>query len=530
MIHTRKKRIVLFMPHRADPAEGVRVSPDLLPLELLQIASFPVQEGYEVVLVDAMVHEDYLARVLEACDGALLFASSCILGYQVTHGAEVARAVRQRYPELPIAWGGWFPSVQPELYLREGLADIVGIGQGELTFWDIVQAVDHGTPLEDVAGACVLRDGQPFYTDYRPVVGFDGFAPTPWELLDYEAYVQLQNNPGHSKLRHRLPDPQALHGKELRMFSYFSSFGCPEPCSFCCSPEITGRRWKAIGGRQLFDELEACRERFNFNLVRFQDANFGVAEKRSNEYCEALVEAGSPYHWNATYEIETLARYKESSCDLMEEAKCHLVILGAEAGSKEQQDRIKKKIDLDHNLALALGRLYDRGITTGTTWIIGYPGEDRESMLATIDMAASMKHRFPGSASDIFPFRPIPGSEDFRLALDHGYNPPRTLEAWGDCLEYKLEVDDTPLPDDILWRWRRYGSTSSFYDGLVKEGSGTVRKLMQRISGWRLKHGIYTFPIEQKLFDVYVRMTGQTQTDQIELDRTSGITPHAAQS
>lgn len=30
-------------------------------------------------------------------------------------------------------------------------------------------------------------------------------------------------------------------------------------------------------------------------------------------------------------------------------------------------------------------------------------------------------------------------------------------------------------------------------------------------AGWRLKSGNYKFPIEQKLFDMYVRMTGQTQ-------------------
>ena len=48
-----KKRIVLFLPHRADPAQGVRVSADLLPLELLQIAAFPDKEGYEVVIIDA---------------------------------------------------------------------------------------------------------------------------------------------------------------------------------------------------------------------------------------------------------------------------------------------------------------------------------------------------------------------------------------------------------------------------------------------------------------------------------------------
>ena len=50
MIHpTRKKRIVLFLPHRADPTRGEIFSADLLPLELLQIATGPVADGYEVV-------------------------------------------------------------------------------------------------------------------------------------------------------------------------------------------------------------------------------------------------------------------------------------------------------------------------------------------------------------------------------------------------------------------------------------------------------------------------------------------------
>ena len=63
--------------------------------------------------------------------------------------------------------------------------------------------------------------------------------------------------------------------------------------------------------------------------------------------------------------------------DRLRDANCHLVILGAEAGSNEQQTRIKKFIDVEKNVELALRKIYDRGIQTGTTWIIGYPGEDR---------------------------------------------------------------------------------------------------------------------------------------------------------
>jgi len=252
----RRRRIVLFLPHRADPTRGETFSADLLPLELLQIATGPVAEGFEVVLIDAMIEPDYLAKVLEACDGALLFASSCILGYQVYDGYVVAKAVRERHPKLPILWGGWFPSVIPEMYLDAGIADAVGIGQGELTFLEACQAIESGADLASVPGLALKRDGRLVYTAHREVVGFEKFHPVPWHLLEYEKYAELQVKPTHMKVRHRFPLPgKWTVDNPPRGFSHFSSFGCPEPCTFCCSPMVTGRRWKAIPGKQLAEEI-----------------------------------------------------------------------------------------------------------------------------------------------------------------------------------------------------------------------------------------------------------------------------------
>jgi hypothetical protein len=103
-----------------------------------------------------------------------------------------------------------------------------------------------------------------------------------------------------------------------------------------------------------------------------------------------------------------------------------------------------------------------------------------------------------------------------------------TLDEWGGCLEYKYELNDTQLPEEVIRRWRRYGVTSTFYDGLAKEGSGFIREFMRRVSGWRLKNNRYEVPIEHKLFHTYVKMTGQrTTADVMKLDQTSGVTPHA---
>ena len=268
----QKKKIVLFLPHRADPKRGEMFSADLLPLELLQIASGPVAEGYEVVMLDAMIEENYIEKVLEACDGALCFASSCILGYQVYDGYVVAKAVRERYPDLPIIWGGWFPSVTPEMYLDENIADAVCIGQGEIAFLEIVQALESGEDLANLPGLAVRRDGRTVYTDHREVVNFDKFHPVPWHLLEYERYTELQLRPTQKKVRHRFPLPgHWTPDNPPRAFSHFSSFGCPEPCTFCCSPAVTGRRWKAIPGKQLAEEIAELQDRFKFDVLRFQD-------------------------------------------------------------------------------------------------------------------------------------------------------------------------------------------------------------------------------------------------------------------
>ncbi|MEM7310895.1 MAG: radical SAM protein [Planctomycetota bacterium] len=509
MIQQRKKKIVLFLPHRADPTRGEAFSADLLPLELLQIASGPVADGHEVVMVDAMVDPDYIERVLEACDGALCFASSCILGYQVYDGYVVAKAVRERYPDLPIIWGGWFPSVIPELYLDHGIADAVGIGQGELTFREVVQALDCGENLASVPGLVIKRGGKIIQTDHREVVGFDKLERVPWELLDYEKYAELQVKPTKLKVRHRFPLPgKWTPDNPPRGFSYFSSFGCPEPCTFCCSPLVTGRRWKAVQGKQLAEEIAELQQRFKFDVLRFQDANFGVAEKRTKEFCQHMVELDVPIHWNGTIEIETIMRYKEDTLDLLEASKCHLLWLGAEAGTKEMQEHIKKKIKIDH-IPQAIGKLANRNIVPGTFWIIGYPGEDRNSMAETLRQASVVKHAYPIAGSEVYPFRPIPGTEDFDRAIKLGYEPPKDFDEWGKCFEYKYNAQNTPLPEDIRETWRHYNNTAAIYDMHVTEGPLWMRKMLSKIAGWRLKNAQYTFPIEQKLYDVYVRLTGQ---------------------
>jgi hypothetical protein len=132
-------------------------------------------------------------------------------------------------------------------------------------------------------------------------------------------------------------------------------------------------------------------------------------------------------------------------------------------------------------------------------------------MESTLKMAAAIKHRYPIAGSEVYPFRPIPGTVDFDKAIALGYQPPKDFHDWGMCFEYKYNSHNTPLPASVRETWRLYNNTAAIYDKHITEGPRWMRNLLSKAAGWRLKNSAYGFPIEQKLFDIYVRATGQTQ-------------------
>src|SRR5262249_57563495 len=133
----------------------------------------------------------------------------------------------------------------------------VAVGQGEITFGEYLQAVENGTPLEKVEGLALKRDGQLVFTGRRATVHLNELPEPSFHLIDLQKYYELQKRTAKfgNRVRNRLPPPHHLVNKPFRGFSYFSSFGCPEPCSFCCSPEIAGRRWVALDAPVLVDRL-----------------------------------------------------------------------------------------------------------------------------------------------------------------------------------------------------------------------------------------------------------------------------------
>src|SRR5690349_7422471 len=91
---------------------------------------------------------------------------------------------------------------------------------------------------------------------------------------------------------------------------------------------------------------------------------------------------------------------------------------------------IGKPIHDDDNVLGAM-ELDKRGICSSLTYIIGYPGEPKESMLATIDQCRRVHVACPRSRATVWPFRPIPGTAMWDQSIEQGFVPPTRLEEFG---------------------------------------------------------------------------------------------------
>ncbi|MDD5474710.1 MAG: cobalamin B12-binding domain-containing protein, partial [Candidatus Methanoperedens sp.] len=83
-----------------------------VPLSLLALARM-VRDDFDVKIINAAVYGDYKEQVIDACENALCLGVSSMTCYQLRDGIDVCAAVKERFPDIPVIWGGYHPSTEP---------------------------------------------------------------------------------------------------------------------------------------------------------------------------------------------------------------------------------------------------------------------------------------------------------------------------------------------------------------------------------------------------------------------------------
>jgi radical SAM superfamily enzyme YgiQ (UPF0313 family) len=401
--------VVLFNPA---PRSGRQVQRRVeLPLSLLCPATPLDRQGYRITIIDEFQNPDWKRELLDnLARKPICFGVTCMTGPQITHAVEGCRLVKERYPDVPVIWGGIHASLLPEQTLANPYVDIVVVGEGEETFPELVKTLTSGAPLSDIPGICYKENGAIHRTGDRPFVNLDEQSPLSYHLINMDRYRRRLFGIDH--------------------ISFNSSRGCTFRCSFCWDPVMHKRKWRAMKPETVIDHLKRIIRDYDIRGFLFTDDHFFIDMERAHGILEEVVRADLNISISKLQiRADTICRMDREFLKLLVRANVKRLTVGVESGSQRLLDLIKKDVTVEQVIE-ANQRLISYPIVPIYLLMMGLPTETPEEFAQSVRLAVRLTDENPKAVKTFNIFTPYPGTELYSLAVQLGLKEPQRLEDW----------------------------------------------------------------------------------------------------
>lgn len=329
-------------------------------------------------------------------------------GRQLVNAVPLARRLKQRFPKIPIVWGGYFPSLYPKPALHAPYVDWVVRGQGEQTFHELLEVLDGRRDAKTVPGLAFRHDGEYWIGPERRWLGPDDLPPPPYQKIDVDDYLR----------------PTFL-GE--RSGVYQASIGCPYGCNFCGVISVLGSREKFEAPARTVQHLAYLVRRHGMNGLHFYDSNFFVKEEHAVELSERM--APLELSWWCEARVDALLRFSDKTWRTIRRSGLRMVFFGAESGSDEVLRKMNKRLTSGQTLEVA-AKTREHGIIPEFSFVLGDPDEPERELENTLAFVRNIKDINPHSEIITYFYTPTPQRRGTYGNVDPTSGTPETLEEW----------------------------------------------------------------------------------------------------
>src|SRR5580704_8743979 len=360
-------------------------------------------------VVDAPPHKISIEQtVAMANDFELLVLFTSTPGFHVD--VKMAEMMKDSNPKLKVAFVGPPVTVEPEKSLRTSPAiDFVVRREFDYQIADYAK----GKPLEELPGVSFRKNGHIVNNPEGPVI--ENLDELPWVTKVYQRDLDVR--------RYNVPFLQNPY------IALYTSRGCPAMCTFCLWPQThSGHRWRLRSADDIAREVAFAQEAFPYvKEIFFDDDTFNYQKARTIELCKKLKPVN--FTWSCTSRVTT----DYDTLKAMKEAGCRLLIVGYESGDQQILKNIKKGATIDMALRFT-ENCHKLGITIHGDFIVGLPGETRDTLRNTIDFAkridaetvqVSIAHAYPGT--EFYGFAEKNNLVQVKMADDQGHQLPNVI-------------------------------------------------------------------------------------------------------
>lgn len=389
-------------------------------LGLAYVAASLRARGHEVVVFDGKL--DGLSRE-QISDGIARlqpgFVGISCMTVEYPTAARIARDLRAAGVDVPIGLGGAHVNGVGARVLEEcPEADFACIGEGEHLACELVDALEGRGDVADIAGLAHRVDGDVVRNPPRPYPDDYDALPFPaWDLFNTSTYIPL--------MTHR---------------------GCPFECNFCGHNSGFKPRYRSAAN--VLDEIEQIVDRFQPEVIRFEDETFGLNMARTKEILAGILDRG--LHERVRFSAQTrVDRVDLEFMQTLQRCSFEHLELGVESGSEPVLARMGKGITREQ-VANAVGLAKQAHLRVWTKFILGHPDETTRDLSET----ARFITRLSPDKLSVAVMTPYPGTPIYDMAVrgEGGY---RLLSRdWGSFDKYASGALE--LEHARLWQLKTY--------------------------------------------------------------------------
>ena len=462
------------------------------PLSIMSIAA-AIEPQYESTLIDGNIDPAAAATACE-CIRAKSFSAVGITvmgGPQVATAIEISRELRAARPELPIIWGGYFPTLYPGVALNSDYVDFVIRGQGENTIADLMQSLPNtdDEALAAIDGLSWRRDGIVMHNRDRAFTR-QHIAPT----LRYD----------------QLPDARDYAVKTFlgrRTVGHQAALGCRFRCTFCGVAAMFKGATALPPAERLDRELTFLKQEIGADSVQFYDHNFFDREEDMIPVLEVLARHELP--WWCYARADALVNLSPESWELLRKSRLRMAYIGAETPNDSLLKSIRKGTRSEQTLEVA--ELCRRnGVIPEFSFMVAPPKDPEGETERTFNFIRQVKSVNPDAEIIVYIHTPLPAQsvpDSARLNLmplvDVRGAPiefPRTPEEWTErhWVDYACHADAPWLTDRLRRRIRDFVTVLRCrYPTVQDTRSPAWAKLALRgLASWRYASRRYDRPWE----------------------------------
>ncbi len=341
------------------------------PLDLIYAATVCKKSGIETKAIDC------LADGLEesALLGQLAKANPKFLAFRTStptflHDLSVAEKARGVLPDAKIVFFGPQASTFPGKFFECKSVDAIVMGEPDLVFARIAKK-----GFEKAEGVWFRKGGKIVKNaPAKPLEKLDELPFPDWSLVQFKNYYLGE------LVKNRTP-----------FLTLLTSRGCPYGCIYCPYPVAQGLRWRFRSAESVLGELDYLSKNFGVKALLVRDAVFTLDRKRTEKICDGIIERKLDLVWRCETRVDAL---DDEIIAKMAKAGCIGINIGIESADEQVLKNVGRRIFSPQKAKEVVASCKRHGIEVFAFFIIGLPGETRQSVEKSVNFAIELNPEY----------------------------------------------------------------------------------------------------------------------------------------